>query len=141
MKILTLSLLSGALFGVGLAVSGMTDPSRVTGFLNVTSNWDPSLIFVMGGALGTYALLMFLTRKLRHGKCMNGEDLPSADSEPVSRRLLIGSAMFGIGWGLSGFCPGPALANLAILRTESLVFVPMMLVGMVLAHRIFGADT
>ncbi|MFK7910591.1 MAG: DUF6691 family protein [Akkermansiaceae bacterium] len=140
MKTLILAFLSGALFGLGLAVSGMTDPSRVTGFLNITANWDSSLVFVMGGALGTYAFLMFVTRKLKGGKCMNEQDLPRAESEPVSRRLLIGSAMFGIGWGLSGFCPGPALANLSALRAEALVFVPLMLLGMVLANRIFGTD-
>lgn len=140
MKTILLCLLSGILFGLGLAISGMTDPARVVGFLDVLGNWDPALIFVMGGALGTYALLMFVTRKLRGGKCLEGKDLPCADYDPVSLRLLLGSAMFGIGWGLAGFCPGPALANLAAWRMDALMFVPAMLVGMFLAQRVFGAD-
>ncbi|MBK1830745.1 YeeE/YedE family protein [Verrucomicrobiaceae bacterium R5-34] len=140
MSRLFLTFLAGLLFGLGLAVSGMTDPTRVIAFLDVAGAWDPSLIFVMGGALGTYALCMFITHKVRGGKGMDQTDLPCGDSEPLNRRLLIGSALFGIGWALAGFCPGPALANLAALRSEALVFVPLMLVGMSIAHYGFGAD-
>jgi len=140
MNRLILIFFAGLLFGLGLAVSGMTDPTRVIAFLNVAGNWDPALMFVMGGALGSYALCMMITRKIRKGKGMNNTKLPCADSDPVSRRLLIGSALFGIGWALAGFCPGPALANLANFRTESLIFVPLMLIGMSIAHYGFGAD-
>jgi uncharacterized membrane protein YedE/YeeE len=97
-------------------------------------------MFVMGGALGTYALCMKFTRKIRCGKGMCDTVLPSAESDPVSRRLLIGSALFGVGWALAGFCPGPALANLAAFRTEALIFVPLMLLGMSIAHYLFGSD-
>ncbi|BDS08987.1 transporter [Oceaniferula spumae] len=135
-----LILFAGLLFGLGLAISGMTDPARVIGFLDVAGNWDPSLIFVMGGALTTYAACMFITRKARHGKGLFNTDLPCAESEPISRRLILGSAAFGIGWALSGFCPGPALASLAAMRTEALVFVPTMLIGMSIAHYGFGTD-
>ena len=140
MKRFILIFVAGILFGLGLAVSGMTDPTRVISFLDISGNWDPALMFVMGGALGSYALCMKLTRKIRCGKGICDTDLPCADSGPISSRLLIGSALFGIGWGLAGFCPGPALANLAAFRTEVLVFVPLMLLGMSIAHFCFKAD-
>ncbi|CAN5470887.1 YeeE/YedE family protein [soil metagenome] len=132
--------LAGALFGVGLALSGMTDPARVVGFLDVTGDWDPALAFVMGGALGTYAAATAITRKVRGGRGWFGTRLPVRCSDPVSRRLIVGAAVFGVGWGLAGFCPGPALANLGWLRAEALVFVPAMALGMILAQRLFGAD-
>ncbi len=140
MNRLIFTFIAGILFGLGLAVSGMTDPTRVIAFLDIAGNWDPSLMFVMGGALGTYALCMKLTRKIRCGKGMCDTELPCGDSDPISRRLLIGSALFGIGWALAGFCPGPALANLAALRMEALIFVPLMLLGMSIAHYCFGSD-
>ena len=140
MNRLIFTFIAGILFGLGLAVSGMTDPTRVIAFLDIAGNWDPSLMFVMGGALGTYALCMKLTRKIRCGKGMCDTELPCGDSDPISRRLLIGSALFGIGWALAGFCPGPALANLAAFRTEALIFVPLMLLGMSIAHYCFSSD-
>ena len=127
---------AGGLFGTGLAISGMTDPARVIGFLDVFGKWDPALAFVMAGAVGTYGLGMFALRCLSGG----GGKLPIIKSEPIDRRLVIGAAIFGAGWGLSGFCPGPALANLGALRIEALIFVPMMAIGMVVAQRFFGAD-
>jgi uncharacterized membrane protein YedE/YeeE len=135
--------LAGALFGIGLAVSGMCDPARVIGFLDLLGDWDPALMFVMGGALGSYSLGMVLLRKKRDGAGWFGTRLPCADSDPVNRRLIIGALLFGIGWGLGGFCPGPALANLGAIpaRTEALVFVPMMAIGMLIAQRVFGADS
>ena len=133
-------LIAGALFGAGLAVSGMMDPARVVGFLDVSGKWDPSLLFVMGGALTTYAVAMAIARKLRSGAGWFGTRLPEAGSEPISKRLLIGAIFFGIGWGLSGLCPGPALANLGALRYDALLFVPIMAVGMVIAQRFFNAD-
>ena len=131
---LVLFLAAGGLFGTGLAVSGMTDPARVIGFLDVFGAWDPALLFVMAGAVGVYGSGMVILRRF------DGLKLPSAGSSPIDYRLVIGSAIFGVGWGLGGFCPGPALANLGALRIEALLFVPAMATGMLLAQRFFGAD-
>lgn len=132
--------LAGAIFGFGLALSGMTDPGRVIGFLDVTGDWDPALLFVMGGAVGSFGLGLFLWQR-RHGASgWFGVTLPPRNDDPIDRRLLLGSMIFGIGWGLSGFCPGPALADLAGLRPAALAFVPAMAVGMVLARAFFQAD-
>lgn len=131
---------AGLLFGLGLAVSGMTDPARVIGFLDVTGNWDPALAFVMGGAVLTFGLGMWLWRRRTAGRGWFGAALPVADRGPVDRRLVLGALIFGTGWGLGGFCPGPALANLAAWRAEALVFVPAMAVGMLLARFGAGAD-
>ena len=132
MKSNLLILLAGALFGAGLAFSGMTNPTRVIGFLDVSGYWDPTLAFVMGGALlvfgGGYWLLQ---KKL---------GLPKDSGDGLCKRMIVGAALFGIGWGLGGFCPGPAIANLAALRIEALIFVPAMAIGMILAQRGFGAD-
>ena len=135
-----LVLLAGILFGAGLAVSGMTDPARVIGFLDVTGEWDYSLALVMAGAVGTFGLGLLVWRKRTHGRGWFGTGLPTCDRSPIDRPLVIGALIFGIGWGLSGFCPGPALVNVAALRVEALVFVPLMAVGMVLARIFFGAD-
>lgn len=132
MKKNLLTLLAGLLFGAGLALSGMTDPSRVIGFLDLTGEWDPTLAFVMGGALLVFSAGYFFFRR----KCQ----LPGNESDPVSKKLILGAVLFGVGWGLGGFCPGPAIANLAALRTEALIFVPMMAVGMFLAQRFCGVD-
>ena len=131
---LVLFLAAGGLFGTGRAVSGITDPARVIGFLDVFGAWDPALLFVMAGAVGVYGLGMVILRRF------GGLKLPSAGSSPIDYRLVIGSAIFGVGWGLGGFCPGPALANLGALRIEALLFVPAMATGMLLAQRFFGAD-
>ncbi len=130
----------GLLFGAGLAVSGMTDPARVIGFLDIFGDWDPALLFVMGGAVATYGGLLFFFRKKRQGQGFFGTTLPAAESGPINRRLIIGAAIFGIGWGIGGFCPGPALANLGALRIEAINFVLMMVIGMLLAQELFGAD-
>jgi uncharacterized membrane protein YedE/YeeE len=130
-------LVAGGLFGAGLAISGMTDPARVIGFLDVLGKWDPALAFVMAGAVATYGLGTFALRRFAGA----GTKLPRTKSEPIDRRLVIGAAIFGVGWGLSGFCPGPALANLGAVRNEALIFVPAMAIGMVLAQRFFGADS
>jgi uncharacterized membrane protein YedE/YeeE len=129
-------LIAGALFGVGLAISGMTDPARVIRFLDVSGKWDPALLFVMGGAVATYGIGMFLFRRIP----IQGCDLPPTESSPIDLRLVIGAAIFGVGWGLGGFCPGPALANLGAVRTEALVFVPAMAIGMVIVQRAFKID-
>ena len=114
----------------------MTDPGRVIGFLDVFGAWDPALLFVMAGAVGVYGLGMLILRGFQNQNLK----LPSTASSPIDRRLVIGAAIFGVGWGLGGFCPGPSLANLGALRTEALAFVPSMAIGMFLAQRFFGAD-
>jgi uncharacterized membrane protein YedE/YeeE len=119
------------LFAGGLAVSGMTLPAKVSGFLDVSGAWDPSLALVMGGALAVLLVVMRAapTRPL----------LATAYETPlrtrIDPRLLIGATLFGVGWGLSGFCPGPALVSLGALTGGALVFVPAMLLGMG-AHRL-----
>lgn len=141
-------LVAGGLFGAGLAVSGMTDPARVIGFLDVLGKWDPALLFVMAGAVTVYGLGMFFLRKLQAGeiKVSSAKNLgchlklPTSGPSPIDRQLVIGAAIFGVGWGLGGFCPGPALANLSVFRLEALVFVPTMAIGMLLAQQFFGAD-
>jgi uncharacterized protein len=127
---------AGGLFGTGLAVSGMTDPARVIGFLDVFGGWDPALLFVMAGAVGVYGLGMLILHRVKNRNLK----LPFATPSPIDRNLVVGSAIFGVGWGLGGFCPGPALANLGALRVEALLFVPAMAIGMFLAQRFFGAD-
>jgi uncharacterized membrane protein YedE/YeeE len=133
---LVLIFVAGGLFGTGLAVSGMTDPARVIGFLNVFGPWDPALLFVMAGAVSVYGLGMLTLRRVKNRNLK----LPSPTSSPIDRQLVIGATIFGVGWGLGGFCPGPALANLGALRVEALLFVPAMAIGMFLAQRFFGAD-
>lgn len=136
---LFLILAAGVLFGVGLALSGMTDPARVIGFLDVFGAWDPTLVFVMAGAVGSYGLGRLLWSRRTGGQGWWGTRLPGSDKEPGDRALVAGAVIFGFGWGLSGFCPGPALANLGRLEADALVFVPAMVVGMAVARRIFGA--
>jgi|SRR5882724_5008646 len=133
---LVLFFVAGGLFGMGLAISGMTDPGRVIGFLDVFGVWDPALLFVMAGAVGLYGLGMLILRRFENRTLR----LPSTAPSPIDHNLVIGSAIFGVGWGLGGFCPGPSLANLGALRIEALLFVPAMAIGMLLAQRFFGAD-
>ena len=133
---LILFLVAGGLFGSGLAVSGMTDPTRVIGFLDVFGNWDPALLFVMAGAVSVYGIGMPVLHRLG-GQSLNL--CPSSWSR-IDRRLVIGAAIFGLGWGLGGFCPGPSLANLGALRAAALVFVPCMTIGMLSAQRFLDAD-
>ncbi len=132
-------LVPGLLFGVGLGLSGMTDPAKVIHFLDITGDWDPSLAVVMAGAIAAFAPLHMLIQ--RRGRPLLEGELPKRPSRQIDRRLLIGSSLFGIGWGLGGFCPGPALTNLGYLRTEALVFVPAMAVGMLVAQGFFAADS
>lgn len=120
--------LVGLIFGFGLLLSGMTDPAKVIGFLNVTGAWDPSLAFVMGGAV---LLSFFAFRISRNWKSsLLGRVIILSDLKMIDIKLIIGSAIFGIGWGLSGFCPGPAIASLASGEIKSFIFVAAMLIGM-----------
>jgi uncharacterized protein len=120
----------GLLFGLGLIVSGMTDPGKVIGFLDLFGAWDPSLAFVMGGAilLGVFA---FAAAKKRTTTFL-GTVLRLPQDRNIDARLIAGSAVFGVGWGLAGFCPGPALVSLGTGNVKAMVFVLAMLGGMAL---------
>lgn len=131
---------AGVLFGAGLALSGMTNPTRVVGFLDVMGSWDPTLLWVMAGAVLTFGGGLAIIGAVRHGQGWFGVKLPTRNHDPVDCRLVIGALIFGLGWGLAGFCPGPALANLAAWRMEALLFVPAMAVGMLIARAAFGVD-
>lgn len=122
------SFISGLLFGLGLILSGMTDPRNIIGFLDVTGGWNPQLALVMLGAVSvTYFAFRYVGRRERSWL---GEPIDLPISRAINRRLLAGAVLFGIGWGLVGYCPGPALASLATLDQAPLLFVLAMLVGM-----------
>lgn len=122
---------AGALFGAGLIVSGMYDPRKVRAFLDVTGDWDPSLAFVMGGAIAVAAPAFALARARRNiGRgALSGEPLPANPPRRIDRRLVAGSLLFGVGWGLSGYCPGPALLSIGIGATAAFPFIAAMLGG------------
>lgn len=128
------SLLLGALFGVGLMVSGMMQPQKVQDFLDFTGSWDPSLALVMGGAFLVPALAFPLIVRRKVPLIGHKFHLPTA--RDLDAKLIIGSALFGIGWGLGGFCPGPAIVGVATGSTSALLFALAMLVGMAL-HRTY----
>ena len=123
-------LLGGLVFGLGLIVSGMTDPSKVIGFLDLAGNWDPSLAFVMGGAILVGTIAFAFAGKREHSLLGAPMRLPTA--KQVDRRLVLGSLAFGAGWGLAGYCPGPALASFASGGMKPLIFTLAMLAGMAL---------
>lgn len=118
----------GLLFGIGLILSGMTDPGKVLGFLDLAGLWDPSLALVMGGAI-LVGLLAFAVAKRRTRSFLGGA-LSLPKSTVIDRRLVMGSLTFGVGWGLAGFCPGPALVSLGTGQPKAVVFVLAMVVGM-----------
>jgi uncharacterized membrane protein YedE/YeeE len=130
------ALLSGLLFGFGLSLSGMLDPARVRGFLDVTGNWDPSLAFVLGGAVIVATIGYRLSRLVGHPLLEGRFHLPTKTA--IDRPLILGSAIFGIGWGLAGFCPGPAVASLALGLAPTVLFVIAMLAGMILHDRLIA---
>ena len=121
---------AGLIFAVGLAISGMTQPGKVTAFLDVFGNWDPSLAFVMLGAIAVYAVLYRLIRRRAAPVFAATFSVPTRNDLDV--RLIGGAALFGIGWGLGGFCPGPAVTSLASGQLSVIVFVVAMLAGMLL---------
>ncbi|WP_431097670.1 DUF6691 family protein [Polaromonas aquatica] len=122
------SLFAGLIFGLGLIVSGMANPAKVLGFLDLAGAWDPSLALVMGGAIAV-GFFAFLAAQKRSRSLLGAEmNLPAAGL--VDRRLVAGSVLFGIGWGLAGFCPGPGLVALGMGETKAAVFVLAMLAGM-----------
>ena len=129
-----IALLSGLLFGLGLIVSGMANPAKVQGFLDITRAWDPSLAFVMGGAIAVASLAFALAR--RRQSAWSGALLEWPAAAGIDSRLLAGGALFGIGWGLAGFCPGPALVAMSSGMTEAWIFGAAMIAGMVLHDRL-----
>lgn len=122
--------LAGLLFGCGLLLSGMTDPSRVLAFLDLSGAWNPSLLLVMGGALAV-ALPAFAFAARRR-IALTGAPMQLPAPAPIDRRLVLGATAFGIGWGMAGFCPGPALASLAGGGAQALIFSAAMVAGMAL---------
>jgi len=123
---------AGLVFALGLGISGMTDANKVIGFLNLAGDWDPSLAFVMVGAIGVHLALYRII--LRRKSPLFGDTFDIPTRRDVDPQLIGGAAVFGIGWGLGGFCPGPGLVSLAGLGTFAAVFVGFMLLGMV-AHK------
>jgi hypothetical protein len=120
--------LVGLLFGLGLLLSGMTDPGKVLGFLDLFGNWDPSLALVMCGAIGVGVFAFALAKKRTVSFLGGAMRMPT--SSQIDRRLIVGALMFGAGWGLAGFCPGPALVSLAAGQPKAAVFVVFMVAGM-----------
>jgi uncharacterized membrane protein YedE/YeeE len=120
--------LVGLLFGLGLLLSGMTDPGKVLGFLDLFGAWDPSLAFVMGGAIAVGLFAFALARKRSTAFLGGAMHLPT--SKDIDRRLVLGGVTFGVGWGLAGFCPGPGLVSLASGQPKAAVFIAAMVAGM-----------
>lgn len=135
-RALILPLVSGTIFGAGLTIGGMTDPARVRGFLDLFGAWDPTLAFVMGGAVLVMALAWVLQRQMLRPFFAEGFSLP--DRSDITPRLVGGSALFGIGWGIAGLCPGPGFAALAIEPVSAAIFIAAMLAGMGLVRLVEG---
>jgi len=138
-KLVLSSLFGGLLFGVGLIVSGMTQPEKVFGFLDLTGAWDPSLALVMGGALLVYAIGYQGSKGLSGPLLADSFRLPTRTDMPW--QLFVGSALFGVGWAVSGFCPGPALVALGGGMKAAFVFVPAMVAGMLINRITMGSSS
>ena len=121
------SLLSGFIFGLGLTLSSMTNPAKVIGFLDITDNWDPSLMFVMIGAIVISAPIFYLLRNKTKPLFDLSFEIPTIKN--LDKQLILGASLFGLGWGMVGFCPGPAIASLALLKPFSIIFVIAMAGG------------
>jgi uncharacterized membrane protein YedE/YeeE len=133
------ALLSGLLFGFGLSLSEMVNPNRILGFLDLFGDWDPTLLFVMAGAVPVSALSYFLIR---------GKDRPAfaerfniSIRKEIDRKLIVGSAIFGVGWGIAGYCPGPVVTMLSLQLREPLIFLVAMLVGSLAYRQVSQAKT
>jgi uncharacterized membrane protein YedE/YeeE len=134
-----ISLLTGIMFGAGLCISGMVNPAKVIGFLDVTGQWDPSLAFVMGGGLTVMIIANLIGRKMNRPMYAEYWRLPT--KEKIDKTLLIGSAVFGIGWGVGGFCPGPALTSIAYSNSTLLLGVVAYVVGAAIAMAIRSSSS
>lgn len=120
--------LTGLIFGLGLVVSGMANPAKVIGFLDLSMPWDPSLMFVMGGAIALGLPGFYLAKRRKTSMLGMPMNLPT--NSQLDKKLLLGAVLFGAGWGIGGFCPGPAVVAAASLATDGLIFVAAMLAGM-----------
>lgn len=129
-----IALLCGMVFGVGLAMSGMTDTAKVLGFLDVTGQWIPDLAFVMGGAVMVTLIAFRFVLKMNKPVLNRRFSLPT--TSVITGRLLVGSAIFGIGWGVYGYCPGPAISALTYLDDKTFMFVAAMLIGMAISNKL-----
>ena len=125
-----MALAAGLLFGIGLVLSGMTDPGKVVGFLDLAGKWDPSLALVMAGAVAVSFIPFHLAS--RHNATLLGGPMHLPSSSSIDQRLVLGSLTFGVGWGLAGYCPGPALASLLTGGAKPVIFVLAMVAGMML---------
>ena len=133
MKNIAIPIFVGILFGIGLNISGMTNPSKVIGFLNIFGKWDPSLIFVMGGAiLISLPTFLILQKKISYPFFNKEDGFQKISFKNIDSSLLIGSGLFGIGWGMVGFCPGPSIASLSMLNENALIFFVSMSLGMLI---------
>lgn len=128
MKQIVIALLTGLVFGAGLALSDMVNPARVLAFLDIFGAWDPALAFVMIGAIIPSSIAYWFTRRMRHP--VLGTQFFIPENQTIDRQLLIGGAIFGAGWGLAGYCPGPAIAGMALGDWQPFVLVAAMLAGM-----------
>lgn len=128
MRFAVASGLAGLVFGWGLIISGMANPAKVIGFLDLSMPWDPSLMFVMGGAIALGLPGFLLAKRLKNSLMGLPMNLPT--NTHVDKKLLLGAALFGAGWGIGGFCPGPAVVAAASMATDGLVFIAAMLAGM-----------
>ncbi len=129
---IAMTFVASFVFGLGLVVSGMTNPAKVQNFLDIAGMWDPSLIFTMGGAVVTAAIGFWFVLKRDRPMFADVFQLPAADDIDV--KLVAGAALFGIGWGLVGYCPGPALTAVTLGETPTVIFITAMLAGMMLAR-------
>ncbi|WP_456294582.1 YeeE/YedE family protein [Vibrio sp. AK197] len=127
------ALLCGVLFGVGLVISGMANPAKVIGFLDVAGQWDPSLMFVMGGALLVFMPGYFFIIKPRV-KPLNGDEFCLTTKQTVDWRLITGAAVFGLGWGIAGICPGPVVASLGLGNLGAWLFFVCLMLGLALPN-------
>lgn len=135
MRTLT-ALLAGTIFGAGLALSGMADPARIRAFLDLFGAWDPTLAFVMAGAMAPMAIAWLIQRRLP--RALSGDTFALPGTRRIDAPLAVGALLFGIGWGIAGLCPGPAIANLALAPLAVLPFLAAMIAGMLL-HRLWAA--
>lgn len=132
MKRMMVAVLSGVLFGFGLTLSGMTDPMRVRAFLDIFGNWDPTLAFVMGGALLVMGPVWLIQKRM--DRALDGARFSLPKTSGIDRELLLGAVLFGVGWGIAGLCPGPAIAALALDIRNVALFVAAMFAGMAMHH-------